>query len=297
MDNTIKAADQQSIYNYKFNRATLTTNGEIIVDLEARFSSKSYSNINTEQGCIPFENYIYPPGGHMDCTRNYPGGRYVAIRIKDSNSDILVTQKLVCNPTNWPLAVIHKQNFIFSELPVQAGDMVKIEFDFYCSEFGHWYADPVILQLGASNNATPATSNNSSVNEPIEAPNEGTIIQPPSNSNSFSVQLFPTEISYTGDTTSILVHPVNLSAVLLVASSSSPLPGAEITFSIDSNTIGRAITNLNGFASIIADITNNIHVGSHTVTAAFTGNKTYMPSSDTSVLTVSKPSRGVIVSD
>lgn len=297
MNDNIKTADHQSIYNYKFNWAALTGNGQITIQVEAGFYNKCYSNVSNEQGCIPFENYIYPPGGYMQCTHNYPRGRYAAIRIKDSNGDILSTQKLVCNPTNWPLTAVHQQNFVFSELPVQTGDMVKIEFDFYCSVSGHWYPDPVILQLAAPNTTTPPTANNFSVNEPIEEPSKSTVPQPQPEVSSLKVQLFPTEINYTGDTTSTLGQPINLSAVLLVASSDTPLPGAEVTFSIDSNIIGRAITNLNGFASIITDISSNIQSGSHTVTATFTANKTYMASSDTSVLTVSKPSRGVFVSD
>jgi hypothetical protein len=140
--------DHGTVYDYKIVSVTQTGSNEVTVKLQVRYCPYCNPNWFSNPGCPEF-THCYPPpyypyqywcGGLFD-------GRYVAVRIKDSSGAILGTQKLVCNPTNWPLNVILTRDFVFSGVTLTTGSAVIAEADVYCSWCGHWYPTPVSLKI------------------------------------------------------------------------------------------------------------------------------------------------------
>ena len=185
--------DPGSVDNYNINWAVQTGATEITVQVQARYCPACNPNSANNSGCTAFEHTL-PPYGHRSCTKGYPDGRYTAVRIKDSGGTVLATQKMVCNPTNWPLNVVHTENFIFTGVPLSAGDTVTVEADTYCSWCGHWYPDPITLTVEATDSLT----------------------------------------TYTGDTLALVGTSANVSATLEDVGTGDPLAGRTITFTLDS---------------------------------------------------------------
>lgn len=140
--------DQGTVYDYKIVSVTQTGPNEVTVKLQVRYCPYCNPNDASKPGCpefthgypSPYYPYQYWCGGLAE-------GRYVAVRIKNSTGAILGTQKLVCNPINWPLNVILTRDFVFSGVPLVAGSTVIAEADVYCSWCGHWYPPPVSLKI------------------------------------------------------------------------------------------------------------------------------------------------------
>jgi len=136
-----------TVYNYTIVSVTKTGQAEITVRLQVRYCPACNPNYASNPGCkefthgypTPYYPYQYWCGGLSD-------GRYIAVRIKDSAGTILGTQKLVCNPTNWPMNVILTRDFVFTGVSIVTGNMVVAEADVYCSWCGHWYPTPVSLE-------------------------------------------------------------------------------------------------------------------------------------------------------
>lgn len=137
-----------TVYDYKIVSVTQTGPNEVTVKLQVRYCPYCNPNDASNPGCPEFTHGYPPPyypynywcGGLID-------GRYVAVRIKDSGGAILGTQKLVCNPTNWPLDVVVTRDFVFSGVTLATGSIVIAEADIYCSWCGHWYPTPVSLKI------------------------------------------------------------------------------------------------------------------------------------------------------
>jgi len=140
--------DHGTVYDYKIVSVTQTGSNEVTVKLQVRYCPDCNPNWVSNPGCPEFKHGYPPPyypyqywcGGLFD-------GRYVAVRIKDTSGAILGTQKLVCNPTNWPLNVILTRDFVFSGVTLTTGITVIAEADVYCSWCGHWYPQPVSLKI------------------------------------------------------------------------------------------------------------------------------------------------------
>lgn len=137
-----------TVYNYEIISVTKTGLNEVTVKLQVRYCPACNPNDASNPGCPEFTHGYPPPyypyqywcGGLAD-------GRYVAVRIKNSSGAVLGTEKLVCNPTNWPLNVILTRDFVFSGIPLVAGSTVIAEADVYCSWCGHWYPPPVSVKI------------------------------------------------------------------------------------------------------------------------------------------------------
>jgi len=147
----VKAESQEdhgTVYDYKIISVTQTGPNEVTVKLQVRYCPACNPNDPSNPGCTEFTHGYPPPyypynywcGGLTD-------GRYVAVRIKDATGAILGTQKLVCNPTNWPLNIILERDFVFSSVPLVAGSTIIAEADVYCSWCGHWHPPPVSLEI------------------------------------------------------------------------------------------------------------------------------------------------------
>ena len=140
--------DHGTVYDYKIVSATQTGKDEITVKLEVRYCPYCNPNVFSMPGCPEFTHGYPPPyyPYHYWCG-GFADGRYVAVRIKDSTGVILGTQKLVCNPINWPLNTLLTRDFVFSGVSLVVGSTIIAEADVYCSWCGHWYPAPVTLEI------------------------------------------------------------------------------------------------------------------------------------------------------
>jgi hypothetical protein len=231
--------DNHTVYDYCINWAVQTGPTEITVQLQARYCPYCNPNDSNSPGCTPFEHTL-PPYGYMGCTQGYPDGRYAAIRIKDSGGNVLAMRKLICNQTNWPLDVVHAENFIFTGVPLHAGDTVVIEADAYCSWCGHWYPDPVTMTVVASDSQT----------------------------------------TYTVDTSALVGTTANVSATLADANTGEPLGGKTISFTLNGLPPVSAVTDSNGIAATTLLIPGDMAEGKYNMTTRFAGDSEYWPSSD-----------------
>ena len=145
---TCSEEDNGTVYDYSIVSVTKTGPDEITVRIQVRYCPYCNPNHASNPGCTEFTHGFPPPfypyqywcGGLAD-------GRYVAVRIKDSTGVVLGTQKLVCNPTNWPLDVILVRDFVFSGVSLVSGASITAEADVYCSWCGHWYPSPEGLEI------------------------------------------------------------------------------------------------------------------------------------------------------
>lgn len=92
----------------------------------------------------------------------------------------------------------------------------------------------------------------------------------------------PTTLTYTGAATSAFHDPATLSAQLTDAYS-NPVPGRQVTFTLDAQSCSAA-TDASGSAS--CSITPDEPAGTYTVTAAFAEDNQYLASSDSTPFTV-----------
>lgn len=140
--------DDGTVYDYSILSVTQTGSNEITVKLQARYCPYCNPNYASNSGCPEFTHGYPPPyypyqywcSGIID-------GRYIAVRIKNETGAILGTQKLVCNPINWPLNSIVTTDFIFNGILTTSGDIITAEADVYCSWCGHWYPEPKSLEI------------------------------------------------------------------------------------------------------------------------------------------------------
>ena len=234
--------DAGSVYDYAINWAVQTAPTEITVQLQARYCSACNPNGGSAPGCPAFLNTL-PPYGHRYCPTCYIDGRYTAVRIKNSGGTVLATKKMICNTTNWPLNVVHKEDFIFTGVPLSAGDMVTVEADTYCSWCGHWYPNPVSLLIIGSNS----------------------------------------QVTCTGDTSALVNTSANVSAMLIDAGTGVPVVGKTIKFTLNPLSpiaIVSAVTNASGIASTTMLIPPGTSAGTYTMDTRFAGDASYFPSSD-----------------
>lgn len=224
--------DHNSVYNYNINWAVQTGTTEIIVEAQANYCSACNPNSANNDGCAAFTHTGWC-GGAAD-------GRYMAVRLKDSGGTILGMQKMVLNPTNWPVGSVQKAQFVFSGLPVNAGDVITVEADTYCSWCGHWYPSPVSITVVGSNSNTV----------------------------------------YTGDTSGLVGTNAAVSATLTDSGTGDPLAGKTITFTLDALPSVSAVTDANGDASTMLPIPPGMLAGTYPMTARFAGDVDYFPSSD-----------------
>jgi hypothetical protein len=232
--------DPGSVYDYNINWVVQTGSTEITVQLQARYCPACNPNDAGNAGCTPFEHTI-PPYGERGCSMGYPDGRYTAVRIKDTGGFVLATTKMVCDSANWPLNIVHTEDFIFPGLPLHAGDLVTIEADAYCSWCGHWYPDPVTIPIVGSDSQT----------------------------------------TYTGDTSALVGTNAHVCAVLKDAKTGDPLVGRNVSFTLDTLLPVTAVTNSQGVASTMLPIPGGMAGGTYKMTARFAGGPDYFPSSDT----------------
>lgn len=129
---------QASVTNYEITCVAQTGINQITVSVKAQFCT----------ACNP--NYLSMPGDPAFPTYTWwIDGRFVAVRIKDANTGTILgnTQKLVCNPTNWPLNDNNPRIFVFDDITLTGISTVIVESDIYCSWCGHWYPSPKTLQV------------------------------------------------------------------------------------------------------------------------------------------------------
>jgi len=231
--------DTGSVYDYNINWAVQSGVDEITVELQARYCPACNPNTGNSPGCTAFE-FALPPYGHRGCSRGYPDGRFTAVRVKNNIGVVLATQKMICTPANWPLNVVHKEQFIFSGLPLVAGDTIIVEADCYCSWCGHWYPNPVPLTVQASDS----------------------------------------EITYTGDTSGLVGTSAAVCAVLLDATTALPLTGRPVTFTLNGLPPVSPTTDALGIACTLLPIPTDMTAGTYPMTARFAGDAEYWPSSN-----------------
>lgn len=147
-------AHANSVYDYAITSATQTAPDTIVVSAQCEFCGACNPNdpgsADYGPGCDPFEPgepWVLGSGYHT-CGAGYPDGRFAAVRLISSMHGWDVTQKLVCDTTNWPLETLWAHNFVFTGLTVDPADTITAYADFYCSYCYHWYSDPVIVELG-----------------------------------------------------------------------------------------------------------------------------------------------------
>jgi len=232
--------DPGSVYDYNINWVVQTGSTEITVQLQAMYCPACNPNDAGNAGCTPFEHTL-PPYGERGCSMGYPDGRYTAVRIKDTGGFVLATTKMVCDSTNWPLNIVHTEDFIFPGLPLHAGDLVTIEADAYCSWCGHWYPNPVTIPIVGSDSQT----------------------------------------TYTGDTSALVGTNAHVCALVKDANTGDPLVGRNVSFTLDTLPPVAAVTNSQGVASNMLPIPGSMAGGTYKMTARFAGDPNYFPSSDT----------------
>ncbi len=84
-----------------------------------------------------------------------------------------------------------------------------------------------------------------------------------------------------------LVSKTTLSATLNETDTDAPLANQTLSFSIGGTTVGTAVTNSSGQASLRAVLPNTLAAGANTLTVSFAGSATQRPSQDTSTVNVS----------
>jgi len=136
-----------AVYDYEIISVTKTGPNEVTVKLQVQYCPACNPNDASNPGCPEF-THGYPPPYHpyQYWCGGLADGRYVAVRIKDSSGAVLGTEKLVCNPTNWPLNVILTRDIAVKNIPEEAlapGSTIIAEADVYCSWCGHWYPTPM----------------------------------------------------------------------------------------------------------------------------------------------------------
>lgn len=227
--------DHNSVYNYAINWAVQTGATEITVEAQARYCSACNPNPSGNPGCAPFTHTGWC-GGATD-------GTYIAVRIKDSEGTILSLQKRILqHGVNMMLDQVCTWQFIFSSLPLAAGDIVTVEADTYCSWCGHYYPSPVTLSVYASDSST----------------------------------------TYTGDTSGLVGTTAFVCAALMESEEPyAPLVDKEITFTLEGLDPVSAITDENGVAFATLQIPAGMAAGTYPMCARFAGDAEYFPSSDT----------------
>lgn len=210
------SASYASVYDYNINYAVQSGDNEVTVQMQCEYCT----------GCNP--NY-----------ENNPDGRYATVWIKNSAGVELAREKKVLNPSNWPLGVVHAENWVFSGVNLTAGETIIIEGDTYCSWCGHWYPPSITMTVRSSN----------------------------------------TETVYTGDLQGAAGSTATVSASL-VDNNDNPLAGKTVTFTFEGLQT-QGVTDTNGVASSTIAIPDTMAPGTYDLTARFSGDQSYDPSSDT----------------
>jgi photosystem II stability/assembly factor-like uncharacterized protein len=90
---------------------------------------------------------------------------------------------------------------------------------------------------------------------------------------------------------------VNLSATLRRTDSGAGVAGKRLLFEVDDSTVGSAVTDSGGTATLAYMVPLYTPLGNHTVTVSFDGDTAFNPSSGTGVLSVSSPLTRVVFPD
>ncbi|NLI00871.1 MAG: Ig-like domain repeat protein [Chthonomonadales bacterium] len=99
------------------------------------------------------------------------------------------------------------------------------------------------------------------------------------------------------DVAGVIGEVVNLTATLTNDDTSAGIPGKTITFKVDGNVVGTAVTDANGVATLPVQIPEGFGAGEHEILAAFAFDGTYRPSEDTATATVSKAGTTAVADD
>lgn len=90
---------------------------------------------------------------------------------------------------------------------------------------------------------------------------------------------------------------INLTATLKRTSDSGNLSGKTVTFKIDGSSVGSAVTNGSGLATLSYSITTSLATGTHSLSAEFAGDALYNSSTGNATLTVSKGNTALTATD
>ncbi len=90
------------------------------------------------------------------------------------------------------------------------------------------------------------------------------------------------------DVAGVIGEVINLTATLTNNDTSAGIPDKTITFKVDGNVVGTAVTDASGVATLPIQIPEGFGEGAHVITASFAFDGTYRPSEDTATCTISK---------
>lgn len=131
--------------------------------LRATFCNDCNPNDANNPGCPEF-THGFPPSpcpAYYDCGIR-EDGRFAAVRLQKIPGGIVKVNKMILNPTNWPLqssgGYKHTEAFVFTDVPLSAGDRVEVWGELFCSWCGHWYPCVETLTVTPPPQGAPALS-------------------------------------------------------------------------------------------------------------------------------------------
>jgi len=110
------------------------------------------------------------------------------------------------------------------------------------------------------------------------------------------IRAIPTTLTV-DNVSGVIGQTVNLTATLKNADDDTPLEGKTITFLVDGNVVGTAVTNASGVATLPIVIPEGFGAGDHEIKAKFAFDGTYRPSEGTATGTVSKADTTTVADD
>lgn len=147
------APDHGSVYDYAIISAVQSGYDEVTVTVQAHYCDACNPNDAGNPGCdafthgfpppsYPYNVYIWP-----DCYDN--DGRYAAVRLMEGSIEV-GTAKMVLTSANWPLAsIIQRDIVVTTGTPMEVGDLITVYADLFCSWCGHWYPEPIEIEIEA----------------------------------------------------------------------------------------------------------------------------------------------------
>jgi len=143
----VRSVGIKSVSDYVITEVVQTNPSTITVTVQCTFCGSCNPNPAGNSGCTPFSvacgfpPSYYPSYSSFPCAAGCPDGRFAAVQLVSATLGV-ITQKLVCTPSNWPIGSPQSHSFVFSGLTLAPGETVHIYADFYCSWCGHWWAVP-----------------------------------------------------------------------------------------------------------------------------------------------------------
>ncbi len=110
------------------------------------------------------------------------------------------------------------------------------------------------------------------------------------------IRAIPTTLTV-DDVAGVIGQTVNLTATLVDNDTSLGIPDKTITFQVDGNTVGTAVTDANGVAVLPVVIPEGIGAGDHEIRGIFAFDGVHRPSEDTATATVSKADTTIVADD